>query len=284
MHNAAAATQATVSSEALLTGRRPPFRLVVWLPQPMAAPASSSSSSGHAAGAAAAGASGAGPPAASSFTAPPLLPRLSPDVHYAVSEEFVVATRRVRPANKADVPLVDDHVSKIEHIGRETVKKLADLHAAAAAAGDSCMRVVAAAMPDPRLRSITTVGLFQELVRLAEQQGQLRQVLQGLLKLPPEKWDEAAAHAATAVVPDFRQRVWHAPSTHACAGTGLLFSCRYGAVQLRDPVCLVHSNDDGTVKVGSCCATQQPHPKRQPEATPCPAREQACDGIEQTCK
>jgi hypothetical protein len=38
-----------------------------------------------------------------------------------------VATRRVKQANKADIPLVDDHVSKIEHIGRETVKKLLDL-------------------------------------------------------------------------------------------------------------------------------------------------------------
>lgn len=38
-----------------------------------------------------------------------------------------VATRRVKQANKADIPLVDDHVSKIEHIGRETVKKLVDL-------------------------------------------------------------------------------------------------------------------------------------------------------------
>ena len=53
-------------------------------------------------------------------------------VAYAVSDEFVVATRRVKQANKADIPLVDDHVSKIEHIGRETVKKLADMRAAAA--------------------------------------------------------------------------------------------------------------------------------------------------------
>lgn len=42
-----------------------------------------------------------------------------------------VATRRVKQANKAEVPLLDDHVSKIEHIGRETVKKLADVVAAA---------------------------------------------------------------------------------------------------------------------------------------------------------
>jgi uncharacterized protein (UPF0276 family) len=48
-----------------------------------------------------------------------------------------VATRRVKQANKADIPLVDDSVSKIEHIGRETMKKLQDLRAAAAEAGVS---------------------------------------------------------------------------------------------------------------------------------------------------
>lgn len=46
-----------------------------------------------------------------------------------------VATRRVKQANKAEIPLLDDHVSKIEHIGRETVKKLADMKAAAAEIG-----------------------------------------------------------------------------------------------------------------------------------------------------
>ncbi len=46
-----------------------------------------------------------------------------------------VATRRVKQANKAEIPLVDDHVSKIEHIGRETVKKLADMRTAAAESG-----------------------------------------------------------------------------------------------------------------------------------------------------
>lgn len=42
-----------------------------------------------------------------------------------------VATRRVKQANKADIPMMDDHVSKIEHIGRETVKKLSEMRSAA---------------------------------------------------------------------------------------------------------------------------------------------------------
>jgi len=69
----------TDSSEALLQGRRPPFRLMVWCPD---------------------GVGG-----------------FNHTVQYAVSDDFVVATRRVKQANKADIPLVDDHVSKIEHIG-----------------------------------------------------------------------------------------------------------------------------------------------------------------------
>jgi hypothetical protein len=37
----------------------------------------------------------------------------------------------VKQANKVEIPLVEDHVSKIEHIGRETIKKLADMRQAA---------------------------------------------------------------------------------------------------------------------------------------------------------
>lgn len=46
-----------------------------------------------------------------------------------------VATRRTRTAGKADIPSVDDPVSKLEHMGKETVKKLGDLATAAEQAG-----------------------------------------------------------------------------------------------------------------------------------------------------
>lgn len=55
-----------------------------------------------------------------------------------------------------------------------------------------------------------------------------------VLKLSKEKWEEAAAHAATAVVSDFRRRVWHPPNGSA---VGLLFGCKYGGVLLKEPVC-----------------------------------------------
>ncbi len=46
-----------------------------------------------------------------------------------------MATRRTRTANKVDIPSIEDAVSKLDHMGRETVKKLQDLRMAALQAG-----------------------------------------------------------------------------------------------------------------------------------------------------
>lgn len=46
-----------------------------------------------------------------------------------------VATRRTRTAGKVEIPNVDDHVSKLEHMGKETVKKLQDIRASAIQSG-----------------------------------------------------------------------------------------------------------------------------------------------------
>ena len=59
----------------------------------------------------------------------------APPARHAVSEGFVVATRRTRTAGKVEIPNVDDHVSKLEHMGKETVKKLQDVAGSAAAVG-----------------------------------------------------------------------------------------------------------------------------------------------------
>ena len=84
------------SSEALLSGRKPPFRL---LARAVATDGS----------------------------------RVA--IRHAVSEGFVVATRRTRTAGKVDIPNVDDHVGKLEHMGRETVKKLQDIRGSALQSG-----------------------------------------------------------------------------------------------------------------------------------------------------
>ncbi|GAB4816111.1 hypothetical protein N2152v2_003157 [Parachlorella kessleri] len=86
----------TDSSEALLTGRAPPFRLVV----------RGVRRTGEA------------------------IPGMVP----ALSEPFVVATARVKGAAKLEIPHLEDHVSKIECVGVQTQKKLEDIRAAAAAA------------------------------------------------------------------------------------------------------------------------------------------------------
>ncbi|KAI8463749.1 MAG: hypothetical protein J3K34DRAFT_526758 [Monoraphidium minutum] len=193
----------TDSSEALLQGRRPPFRLLAWCPDGLGG-------FDHSAAA-------------------------------AVSDDFVVATRRVKQANKADIPLVNDHVSKIEHIGRETVKKLADMRLAAQETGVDVHI-------DDRLARIVTVGDFQNLVRCVDADGgQLRKAMQAVLKLSREKWDEAARHALEAVHPDFRRRVWYPPGQNM--GVGLVFNCKDGGVQLRGGIALAQTGPDGATKV-----------------------------------
>ena len=66
-----------------------------------------------------------------------------------------VATRRTRTAGKVEIPNVDDHVSKLEHMGKETVKKLQDLRGAAIQVGldinvpDNCINKGARAHAQP---------------------------------------------------------------------------------------------------------------------------------------
>eukprot|EP00798_Chlamydomonas_sp_ICE-L_P031947 gene31947-17902_t len=87
----------TTSSEALLAGKAPTFRLLVWAVDIRGEPA--------------------------------------PNVTYVVSESFVVATKRVKHAIKSDIPSIADHVSKLVHIGKATVGKMNDLRSSAIAEG-----------------------------------------------------------------------------------------------------------------------------------------------------
>ena len=109
-----------------------------------------------------------------------------------------------------------------------TVDKLADLAAAAREEG------LEVELPDA-LKRVERVGQFQQLVELTEASQELKHKVRHLLKLSPEKWDEVAAHAAAAVVPDFRPRVWWCPSVRG----GLLFACRNGAVAMDQPLAFV---------------------------------------------
>lgn len=56
-------------------------------------------------------------------------------VGYVLSENFVVATRRVKHAMKNDIPSTTDHISKLVHIGKATIEKLANLRMTASEEG-----------------------------------------------------------------------------------------------------------------------------------------------------
>ncbi|GAX84826.1 hypothetical protein CEUSTIGMA_g12247.t1 [Chlamydomonas eustigma] len=182
--------QVTTSSEALLAGKAPTFRLLVWAVDALGEPVA--------------------------------------NVTYVVSENFVVATKRVKHAIKSDIPSVADSVSKLVHIGKATVDKLLDLRNAAKEEGFEI------GIPDD-LNRIEKVGQFQQLVEQSEMNSDLKNKVRHLLKLSPEKWEEVSQHALAAVVPDFRNRVWWCPNIRS----GLLFACKNGAVVMEHPIALV---------------------------------------------
>lgn len=128
--------QVTDSSEALLSCRKPPLRLLV--------------RAKHADG-------------------------RGLSVRPAVSEGFVVTTRRTRNDMKADIPAVDDPIARISHMGKETVKKLLDLRAAARAAGTE--------VEVAECNSVRKVSDFQALARRADQDGHLRQKVSELVSV-----------------------------------------------------------------------------------------------------
>ncbi|KAL6771657.1 CHYB1B [Auxenochlorella protothecoides x Auxenochlorella symbiontica] len=180
----------TDSSEALLLGRAPPFRLLVRLADRLGHPC--------------------------------------PGVKHALSEPFVVATARVKGAAKADIPHVDDHVSKIECVGVQTQRKLEDIAAAGAAAGVADLRVP--------VNCVTRVGQFRELVELAEGNKPLRETLKQVLRLT-KGWDVARDHVRRCVDTDERLRVFHPDGR---TDVGLAFRCAaHNVVDLNRPLGLL---------------------------------------------
>ena len=53
-----------------------------------------------------------------------------------------VATQRVKTAQKAEIPHIDEHVSKIEYVGVQTQAKLQDIKSAGASVGVYGLNVV----------------------------------------------------------------------------------------------------------------------------------------------
>ena len=66
-----------------------------------------------------------------------------------------VATQRVKTAQKAEIPHIDEHVSKIEYVGVQTQAKLQDIKSAGASVGVYGLNVVHNCIttgPSPLLR------------------------------------------------------------------------------------------------------------------------------------
>jgi hypothetical protein len=87
----------------------------------------------------------------------------------------------------------------------------------------------------------TQVGQFRQLVEMTEKSSDLKHKLRHLLKLSPEKWEEVSQHVLSAVVPDFRPRVWWYPGINGA----LLFATKNGAVLPEHPIAYV-TKDSGS--------------------------------------
>ena len=187
----------TDSSEALLTGRAPPFRLLARLVQRGGIP----------------------------------LPGIAP----VLSEPFVVATARVRGAAKAEIPHVDDSVSKLEGLGVQTQKKLEDIAAAAEAINVPNLQVP--------INCVTKVGQFRELVDTAERNKPLRETLKQVLRLT-KMWDVARDHVRKAVHTDVQLRVYHPDNRD---DVGLVYKCAsFNVVDINRPVGLLRRRQENS--------------------------------------
>ncbi|CAL8462805.1 g2338 [Coccomyxa elongata] len=175
----------TGSSEALLSGQKPPFMLLV-----RAYNKADNTRARH--------------------------------IRNGTSEQFVVATPRVRTAVKAVIPHVDDHVSKLQSLGVMTQNKLADIGAAAAAAG------ITYELNVPR-NCVGTVGEFRELCMWADKDRALCETLKKVLKLT-KGWDAAKEHAMQAVTSDHQLRIWSQEPN-----SGLIFKTLMGVVDIEKP-------------------------------------------------
>ncbi|KAA6419351.1 MAG: nitrogen regulatory P-II [Trebouxia sp. A1-2] len=189
MHNNVAELQVHVagSSIAMLQGQRPPFRLLVR-------------------------ATGVRDGRRVEYVKP------------VVSDAFVVATQRVKTAQKAEIPHIDEPVSKIENVGVQTQNKLQDIKAAAEQIGVHGLSVVH--------NCITTVGQFKELVESSETDQPLQETLKKVLNFTSNGWHKAREHAMRAVSTDNRMRAWCADDS---LEDGLLFKCYLGRVDLEAP-------------------------------------------------
>jgi len=126
-----------------------------------------------------------------------------PSVPPLLSEGFVVATSRVRTAAKKTIPHVNDHVSKLNSVGKATIEKLKDLRRAGIDGGQPDLQIP--------LDQVHTVAEFRQLVDWTLQDKEITNKMKRILKLSTG-WDAAREHAAVAVQDDSCLRAWWLPT------------------------------------------------------------------------
>ncbi|DBB14930.1 TPA: hypothetical protein ACH3X3_004529 [Trebouxia sp. C0006] len=138
-----------------------------------------------------------------------------------LSDEFVVTTIR-SSGKKPDIPLMTDPVSKIQAIGKDTVAKLKNLTAAAAASPDTGDSDI---LQDfcIQCNSITTVQEFQAMTHWCSQDLDRTKAVQRALRIlrVPKGWQTATAHAKTAVAEDNQPKCSQMVLDWHCSGLSL---------------------------------------------------------------
>lgn len=160
-------------------------------------------------------------------------------VKHTLSEPFQVLSSRSKPNCKPEIPHIDDPVKNVEAIGDATVPKLERLVMLAHEMGID--------LPQLPLQSVTKVGEFQQLARLAANDKNLQDKLRKVLALTKDQWRVAHEHSTKAVTSDHRMRVWYPRAGDG--SKGVLFECVQGNVLLNKPVGMITSD-------GVCLETQ----------------------------
>uniref|UniRef100_A0A7S0VN52 Uncharacterized protein n=1 Tax=Polytomella parva TaxID=51329 RepID=A0A7S0VN52_9CHLO len=138
-------------------------------------------------------------------------------IEHVVSSEFVVATRRVKLAVKADIPMMSEDVSKIINIGKQTQDKLNNL-------GKYLIDCPWTHVP----AHVESVKDFYDLVMMVDDDERLRKFLLVKLNLSLDKWKEARNHVLTAVSDDNRIRLW--TKEEEGRQYGLAFLCKNAVI------------------------------------------------------
>lgn len=150
-------------------------------------------------------------------------------IKHVLSEPFQVLSSRSKPNCKPEIPHIDDPVKNVEAIGDATVPKLERLTMMAQEMGIDLSTV-----PYP---SVTKVGEFRELARLAATDKNLQDKLRKVLALTKDQWRVAHEHSMKAVTSDHRMRVWYPRAGDI--RKGVLFECVQGNVLLNKPVGMI---------------------------------------------